>query len=123
MDTYPQHGAPSTTVDSNGTQRWYLNGQLHREDGPAVILSDGTQYWCCNGQLHREDGPAVIYSDGTQLWYRNDRLHREDGPAAIWTNGTQLWYWQGRQVDAIELFLLAGQDPALTPHRVSVNMH
>jgi hypothetical protein len=45
MDTYPQHGAPSTTVDSNGTQRWYLNGQLHREDGPAVILCDGTQRW------------------------------------------------------------------------------
>ena len=22
-------------VDNNGTKEWYLNGNLHREDGPA----------------------------------------------------------------------------------------
>ena len=23
------------------------------------------------GQLHRDDGPAMVYPDGTQEWYRN----------------------------------------------------
>ena len=37
-------------VDSNGTKYWYLNGKLHREDGPAVEWSDGSKYWCLNGK-------------------------------------------------------------------------
>ena len=53
---------------------WRLNGNPHREDGPAVIHSDGTQEWWLNGHLHREDGPAVIHSDGTQEWCLNGKL-------------------------------------------------
>lgn len=26
---------------------------------------------CCCGQLHREDGPAILWSDGTKEWYRH----------------------------------------------------
>ena len=26
-------------IDDNGTKRWYLNGKLHREDGPAEEYS------------------------------------------------------------------------------------
>lgn len=30
----------------NGTKYWYLDGKLHRINGPAVIYSDGTvEYW------------------------------------------------------------------------------
>ena len=47
------------------------SGQLHRDDGPAIVHPDGTQYWYRNGQLHRDDGPAAVYQDGKQLWYRN----------------------------------------------------
>ena len=36
-------------VDSNGTQFWFNNGKLHREDGPAIIFPDGTQFWYING--------------------------------------------------------------------------
>ena len=32
-------------IDSYGTKRWYQNGQLHREDGPAVEYADGTKSW------------------------------------------------------------------------------
>ena len=81
-----------------GTQYWYLNGQLHREDGPAVIYADGTQYWWLNGQLHREDGPAIIYADGTQEWCLNDQLHREDGPAIVYGDGSGLWYLYGDNI-------------------------
>ena len=35
-------------VNSHGSQRWYLNDHLHREDGPAVICADGSQSWYLN---------------------------------------------------------------------------
>jgi len=47
---------------ADGTQRWYLNGKVHRTDGPAAIWADGSQFWYLNGQSHRADGPAVIYA-------------------------------------------------------------
>ena len=59
------------TVDPDGYQRWFLNGKLHRTDGPAIIHPNGTQSWWINGNLHREFGPAVIYPNGSKQWYLN----------------------------------------------------
>ena len=53
----------------NGNKRWYLNDELHREDGPAVIFTDGHKEWYLNDKLHREDGPAIEHRDGTKFWY------------------------------------------------------
>ena len=62
-----------------GSKCWYINGQTHREDGPAIIYPDGTKYWCLNGDFHREDGPAVEKADGSKRWYLNDKYYsRED---------------------------------------------
>ena len=36
----------------NGSKMWYLNDQLHREDGPAVEYSNGTKKWCLNGEFY-----------------------------------------------------------------------
>ena len=33
---------------------WYLNGELHRVDGPAVENADGTKFWFLNGKLFTE---------------------------------------------------------------------
>jgi hypothetical protein len=30
--------------------------------------------WFLNGKLHREDGPAIEYGDGQKSWYLNDKL-------------------------------------------------
>jgi len=60
-------------VDSDGSKSWYLNGKLHREDGPAIEPSKGSKAWYLNGKLHREDGPAVEYSDGDKEWYLNGK--------------------------------------------------
>jgi phenylpyruvate tautomerase PptA (4-oxalocrotonate tautomerase family) len=67
-----------------GTQHWYLNGELHREDGPAVKWADGTCHWYVNGKLHREDGPATIREDGTRYWWLNGKqvTEQEAGKAA-----------------------------------------
>ena len=57
--------------DRQGNKFWYLNGELHREDGPAIERANGTKYWYINDKLHREDGPAMEYADGTKVWYLN----------------------------------------------------
>jgi len=76
-------------------EEWYLNGQLHRKDGPAIKYSNGEEEWCLNGQRHREDGPAIKYSNGEEKWYLNGKLHREDGPAIKYSNGKEEWYLNG----------------------------
>jgi len=38
-----------------GNKGWWLNGNLHREDGPAIEWNNGTKYWYLNGNLHREE--------------------------------------------------------------------
>ena len=60
-------------VQDNGDKFWFLNGKLHREDGPAIEWADGTNHWYRNGKLHREDGPAVEYPSATKFWYLNGK--------------------------------------------------
>ena len=60
-------------VYPNGDKSWYLNGKLHREDGPAVEYANGTKSWYLNGELHREDGPAIEYADGDKEWQLNGK--------------------------------------------------
>lgn len=43
---------------------WYVNGKLHREDGPARIFDDQTiVIWAYKGMYHRIGGPAIVYID------------------------------------------------------------
>ena len=65
---------PEVKVSSDGTKHWYLNGELHREDGPAIEDTNGTKHWFLNGKCHREDGPAIECADGTKHWFLNDKL-------------------------------------------------
>ena len=75
-------------VYAGGDKYWYLNGKLHREDGPAVEYADGSKYWFLNGKYHREDGPALEYTDGYKLWYLNGKhLTQEEHQSA--TNPTK----------------------------------
>ena len=61
-------------IDGDGTIRQFnADGQLHREDGPAIEKADGTTIWFLNGQRHRSDGPAVVYANGSKLWYLNGK--------------------------------------------------
>jgi hypothetical protein len=81
----------------DGTKYWYKDGELHREDGPAVEYLNGTKYWYKNNYRHREDGPAVEYSDGEKHWYKNGLFHREDGPAIEYLSGTKQWFKNGKR--------------------------
>ena len=74
------------TIDFAGRLRWYLNGQLHRENGPAVVNPDGTQAWYLYGEKHRIDGPAVIYPNGIEEWHLNGIQHEPKNKFNIITN-------------------------------------
>jgi len=80
------------TIDEYGTKHWYLNGKLHRTDGPAIEYTSGTKHWYLNGKLHRTDGPAIEYTDGHKRWYINGKCHRTYGPAVEFPDGTKYWF-------------------------------
>lgn len=86
---------PELITDDHGGKQWWLNGQFHRIDGPAIELPDGTKEWCQHGQLHREDGPAIIHPDGYQAWCQHGQFHRADGPAVEWSDGSKEWWLFG----------------------------
>jgi len=83
-------------VYKNGNKYWYQNGELHREDGPAMEYANGDKYWYKEGQLHRIDGPAIEYSNGDKYWYKNGEYHRIDGTAVELANGDKAWYLNGK---------------------------
>ena len=62
---------PICKTDAHGNKYWYLNGKLHRTDGPAIELVNGSKIWYLNGERHRTDGPAIEWIDGTKLWWLN----------------------------------------------------
>ena len=40
---------------ANGDKVWYLNGQLHRADGPAIEFTNGGKHWYLNGEKLSEE--------------------------------------------------------------------
>jgi len=41
-------------IDGDGTESWYKDGKLHREDGPARIYQNGARYYYLNGDYIEE---------------------------------------------------------------------
>ena len=52
-----------------GDKEWYLNGKLHREDGPAFERANGDKEWWLNDKRHRLDGPAIECINGDKLYF------------------------------------------------------
>ena len=42
------------------------------------VYDDGGKQWFLNGERHREDGPAIEYSEGTKSWYLNNEELTEE---------------------------------------------
>jgi hypothetical protein len=61
-------------IKPNGNRYWYKNGDLHREDGPAVEWRNGSREWFKNGKTHRNNGPAIENDNGTSFWYKNGKF-------------------------------------------------
>ncbi len=69
---------PDIRVNEHGTKRYYVNGQFHREDGPAVEYTNGTKEYYVNGKRHREGGPAIEHPDGSKDYYLNGNLYPKE---------------------------------------------
>lgn len=75
------------------------NGELHREDGPAVIGVGGHEAWMRHGYRHREDGPAIVDPrEGYREWWVDGELHREDGPAIEYDDGYKEYWHHGVEI-------------------------
>jgi hypothetical protein len=59
------------------TEYFNDNGELHRTDGPAIIIDNGTLWWMVNDELHRLDGPAIELYDGRKNYYINNIIYSE----------------------------------------------
>lgn len=85
---------PTVEVDNDGCKRWFLNGELHRVDGPAVEHPhDVYKAWYMNNKRHRVGGPAIEYKNGDKEWWINGKRHREDGPAIERAGGKVEYYF------------------------------
>lgn len=87
-------------IETHGKKIYYQHGSIHREDGPAVIDYDGSLLYYRYGELHRDEGPAQIVKVNevvvSQSYYRYGQLHREDGPALMWDTGSYQFYNNGQ---------------------------
>lgn len=82
----------------NGDKFWYYEGRLHREYGPACERLNRDKWWFFKGQLHRNsnEGPAVECANGNKFWYYKNQLHRDPkkGPAVKYADGRPNEYWE-----------------------------
>ena len=107
-------------VNEDGTRFWYLNGKLHREDGPAVEYADGSKEWYLNDKRHCEDGPACEFANGYKVWYLNGKRHREDGPAVEYADDMdKQWFLNGEEVTEKEHARRTSKTKELTVQEIS----
>ena len=43
-------------INDNGNEEWRLNGQLHRENGPAFTYANGMYVWYLEGKWFSKEG-------------------------------------------------------------------
>ena len=87
---------------ADGTKSWYLNGDLHRKNGPAIEWANGDKYWYHKDDLHRKYGPAILKTNGDKHWYRYGERHCEHGPAIEWANGDKSWFLNDKELSHSE---------------------
>ena len=59
---------------------WFKNGNIHREDGPAIEFKDGRKLWALNGQevteqeaaAHRLENERQARELSDQLWQNHE---------------------------------------------------
>ena len=64
----------------------------------VIVYTERTNWYNLEGQLHREDGPAIEFADGYKVWFLNEQCHRDDGPAIEKPNGDKEWYLNGQKL-------------------------
>jgi hypothetical protein len=89
-------------IKAHGDREWWICGRRHRSDGPAVVFSESSKFWYFEGLLHRTDGPAIEYSEGSKEWHLRGMRHRLDGPAVEFRE-YKVWYIKNKRVSKPEV--------------------
>lgn len=88
-------------IDSDGTKTYYNDdGQIHREDGPALIYPNGcTEHWI-NGEYasNYELGAPDVVDEGGVTWWHDRQHHSINRPANDYPNGQKLWLDNGYEI-------------------------
>ena len=91
----------------------YFDGYYISDSKAAYYNLDGTYkdktgiiQSFVNGKLHKSNGPAVEWPDGSSAWYINGKLHIIDGAAYETDSGYKSWYIDGNSVTHLEHKLL-----------------
>jgi hypothetical protein len=71
--------------------------------GTAELIY-GSKFHFLNGEIHREDGPAIEYFDGNWSWFDHGKMHRVSGPAAKVSESKYEWWLDGKRVTPNEVF-------------------
>ena len=63
---------PVCRINKYGTKYWFVNGELHREDGPAIECPDGTKSWylCGKGLSEEEHFESVSKENQIKLLFK-----------------------------------------------------
>ena len=95
-------GTRSHIVYTNGrTVYWSGTSSIHRVDGPAWIgndASDGYSMWYINGEKHREDGPAIeVLNSGSSTsqhkWFLHNKSYSlEDYCKELYKDGWEMYF-------------------------------
>jgi len=65
--------------EENYSMRWFLDGRLHREDGPAVIILTGKYIWSKKGIRYRPENPFLTSIISFEEWYLNGKYDDSRG--------------------------------------------
>ena len=105
-------------IDEYGSRYYYSDAAmktLHRTDGPAIERANPEdKLWYVNGKIHRDEGPAFVGADGTKEWWLNGQRHRTDGPAIEWANRDKLWYLNWKHLSEAEFLAATATEVVLT---------
>jgi hypothetical protein len=69
LPTHPEGGYDEVRYLGKGHAEYRLRGELHRENGPALITKEGDEHWFEHGRRHRIGGPAVVTRNGAEQWW------------------------------------------------------
>ena len=59
-----------------GDKYYFFNKLKHKDDGPAVCIYNQVDMYYMEGKLHRLDGPAKIFKDGRlEWWYQDNKIN------------------------------------------------
>ena len=88
---------PVCEIDADGNKEWFLNGEYHREDGPAIEFANGNKAWYLHGKYHREDGPAFEGTSGWHKWYLEDEEVEPETLVDLWLSRGVFCYFDDQE--------------------------